>query len=107
MKISGGDASKQKPIEKETNKISSQKARDENIDDIEFQLFQLMTGNASAVPQDTSLKLVQRVAKVVNMRDLLKNNAEKNPLSSRLQLVINAADQWIKAKKAEANFLDQ
>lgn len=107
MKISGGDESKQKPVEKETNKVSSHKVGDKSIDTIEFQLFQLMTGNASAAPQDTNLELVQRMAKVINMRDSLKNNAEKKPLSSRLQLVITAADQWIKAKKAEAEFLDQ
>jgi hypothetical protein len=104
MKISGGDDdSKQKSVEA-TNKVSTQGAGEKSVDAIEFQLFQLMTGShASDNSQNKSTELLKRVAKVANMRDSLMGKAEKNPLSDRLKLVITAADQWIKAKKAEAS----
>lgn len=100
MKISGNNESKQKPVDVETNKVSPQEAGAEAI---EMQLFKLMTGSTlQKTDPNTHADLSTRVDKVAKMRDSLKGSPE-HPLSDRLQLVVTAAEQWIKAKKAEAS----
>ncbi len=103
MNISGSNEGKEKPGDGEANKVSPQVAKE--VGAIEIELFQLMTSSSQKPKTNCANFLKERVARVANTLESQKGTPGEHSLSSRLKLVVTAADQWIRAKRAEASNL--
>lgn len=94
----GNKQESKEPVNLESKTFDSGTNSMSETDALEIQIFKLMTKKTAQSqnldPESTRADLSSRVEKVGHIRDELKSDAAKSP---RTQLIVTAADQWMKA----------